>query len=467
MAKTSTQKRIKKQLDGGKEITTEMITELINDHIETKVHTLKLYKLYKGDTSTVPIFTREFEGEGKINSKLHNDFPSEIIDVKLGYMLGKPIKYNLDKNKYENELEFKEHINFISRLSILNNFVDIDTELAKIVSICGVAGREIFIDADGETRLVNLYPWETIFLTNVFGEVVYALRYFETIAEDNAVITNVEFFDKHAVTYFEGSEGSFSKVSENVHLFGQCPITKIVNNEEEIGDFERVLSEIDAYDRTMSDISSEIEQFRLAYMFFKGKEPTPEVIESAKQTGGFYVGETGEVGFITKNINDAVVEHHLDRLEANILRFSKSVNFTDTSFGGTITGVAMKYKLFALESKTAILETKYQAFLRNQFKIICNMLNLKNINLDYLDVFFEFTRNLPINKQEEIQANQMLVGLVSERTRLSMLSTLGVDDVEYELLQMQLDGEISDEYSKTETYNTNSTNTNTEVDVNE
>ncbi|MGM7722133.1 phage portal protein [Metabacillus sp. Hm71] len=37
-----------------------------------------------------------------------------------------------------------------------------------------------------------------------------------------------------------------------------------------------------------------------------------------------------------------MIEHHLDRLEKNILRFAKSVDFTDENFSGDSTGVALK-----------------------------------------------------------------------------------------------------------------------------
>lgn len=472
MALTMTQKRIKKQLDNGTPINSEMINELISDHVSVHNKTLNLYERYKASSSAVPIFSREFSNDAtKINSKLNNDFFSEIIDVKVGYMIGKPIVYSLDKNKYalenqnsglfkklfnrsavKTEEDYEKHYDFISRLSILNNFVDIDAELIKLISICGHAGREIFVDKDGEVRVVNIKPWEMIFLTNAFGEVEYALRYYPEEDADGNQVTQVEFFCCGRVQYFEGGSAGFEKTNETEHLFGCCPIVKIVNNEEEIGDVDKVLPLIDGYDRTLSDISSEIEQFRLAYMYFKGKEPDAETIENAKKTGGFYVGENGEVGFITKSINDTVVENHLDRIEKNILRFAKSVNFNDEQFASNLSGVAMQYKLFALESKSNILETKIQAALRNQFRIICNMLNLQNINLDYLDLFFEMSRNIPFNRQDEIQANSAMVGLVSERTRLSELSF--VDDVDYELKQMAMDKEMEEKlYSDTPEFN--------------
>jgi len=57
-----------------------------------------------------------------------------------------------------------------------------------------------------------------------------------------------------------------------------------------------------------------------------------------------------------------------------------------------------------------------------------------------LKVWYEYKRNIPIDLLSEAQASQALKGLVSERTRLSKLSI--VDDVEYELLEIQKDAQL-------------------------
>jgi len=48
------------------------------------------------------------------------------------------------------------------------------------------------------------------------------------------------------------------------HMFDYVPVIEFPNNEERLGDAEKVLRPHRwAYDRTMSDVNSEIEQFRL------------------------------------------------------------------------------------------------------------------------------------------------------------------------------------------------------------
>ncbi|MDA6131225.1 phage portal protein, partial [Escherichia coli] len=86
---------------------------------------------------------------------------------------------------------------------------------------------------------------------------------------------------------------------------------------------------IDGYDRTLSDVNNEIEQTRLAYLVLRGLGLDEEDIDTLKKTGVFeLMGKDDSVSYLTKDINDTMIENHLNRLEQNILRFAKSVNFS-------------------------------------------------------------------------------------------------------------------------------------------
>ena len=120
------------------------------------------------------------------------------------------------------------------------------------------------------------------------------------------------------------------------------------------------------------------------------------------------------------------------------MRFSNSVNFNTEEFNGNVPIIGMKLKLMSLENKCMTFERKMTAMLRYQFKVILSALKRKGMNINkdtYLDVFFKFTRNIPINKLEEAQVLSTLNGQVSDRTRLGQSSF--VDDVDYELDEME------------------------------
>ena len=422
-------------------VTSQIIRDLIDAHGPEQRKMLDLYERYKASVKGVPILRRTFDDANKINRKINNDFFSEIIDTKVGYMMGKPISYMVDKKVANYDVLSDMIADFVTA----NNLEDMDCEAVKMAAICGYAARLCYIDAEGQERVMNIDPWEVIFVTDrSIDEPQFALRYY-TVESVNSKgeaekLVRVEWYDEKNVTYYIGSNGEFvldntEPVNPMPHLFDGVPLVGFVNNEEKLGDCEKVLQLIDGYDRTLSDVNSEIESFRLAYMAFYGTEPTEDTISAAKQTGAFGLPDTdSKVEFITKTMQDGAVENHLNRIEDNILRFAKSVNFGDESFAGNQSGVAQRYKMLALESKCITMERKFTKALRTMFKVLCSAWAKKGIALDYKDLWFGFKRNIPINIADEVEATAKLKGLVSEQTRLSLLSF--VDDVDWELEQM-------------------------------
>ncbi|MEK4378927.1 phage portal protein [Bacillus sp. FSL R5-0434] len=435
-------------------ITPELIADIIEAHKNDHDRMKNLYDRYKAEVQGVPILTREaieyedFETghvkriDHKVNNKLNNSFDSDIVDTKVGYLFGHPITYEFDDKRETGTTSTRKQM--IDDFNTLNNIADEDSEWGKMATICGYGARLAYIDRNGNERVKNIEPWEAVFLSDGnIHEPEYALRYYETYNGQQ----KAEFYDSKTIYYFSTKDSSaFTLDDKKPHMFDGCPLFGLANNKELKGDAEKVLSLIDAYDRTLSDASNEIEQYRLAYLILKGLGADEDTLQQLKKTGILELyDEKDDVSYLTKDINDAIIENHLNRLEENILRFAKSVNFSDESFGGNITGVAMKYKLMALENKCITMERKMTAALRYQYKLIFSAWATKNKAKaeDYLKVWFGFKRNLPANVLEEAQTTAQLKGNISEETRLSLLSF--VDDVQYELQKMK---DEEEEYRK-------------------
>ncbi|WP_345805951.1 phage portal protein [Bacillus subtilis] len=435
-------------------ITPELIAEIIEAHKNDHDRMKKLYDRYQAEVQGVPILTREaieyeeFETghvkriDHKVNNKLNNTFDSDIVDTKVGYLFGHPITYEFDDKRETGTTSTRKQM--IDDFNTLNNIADEDSEWGKMATICGYGARLAYIDRNGNERVKNIEPWEAVFLSDGnIHEPEYALRYYETYNGQQ----KAEFYDSKMIYYFSTKDSSaFTLDNKQPHMFDGCPLFGLANNKELKGDAEKVLSLIDAYDRTLSDASNEIEQYRLAYLILKGLGADEDTLQQLKKTGILELyDEKDDVSYLTKDINDAIIENHLNRLEENILRFAKSVNFSDESFGGNVTGVAMKFKLMALENKCITMERKMTAALRYQYKLIFSAWATKNKAKaeDYLKVWFGFKRNLPANVLEEAETTSQLKGNISEETRLSLLSF--VDDVQYELQKMK---DEEEEYRK-------------------
>ena len=171
-----------------------------------------------------------------------------------------------------------------------------------------------------------------------------------------------------------------------------------------------------------------------------------EEIQQVQKSGAFELyDDKQDVKYLTKDVNDTMIENHLDRLEKNIMRFAKSVNFNSDEFNGNVPVIGMHLKLMALENKCITFERKMTAALRYQFKVLYSIWKRKNkrtgSDLDYLNVSYLWTRNIPVNKLEEAQVLTTLNGQVSDRTRYA-LSTL-VEDPEDEIAQLNAEGIVS------------------------
>lgn len=416
-------------------MTSEIIKKIIEEHKPLAESMKSSYLRYKMNPGDVPIFKRKLPTTAsKIDNKLADDWFGEIIDTKVGYMFGVPIDITIDKaaDRYE------ETKAMISAFRKRNAFDDLVSETGKFAAICGYDGLLAYIDTDGNERVMRIDPWELAIITETeITEPPYALRYY-TDYENNSV---AEFYDEKNRTVFKASkEGVYSVESETPHNLKFCPAFGVPNNAELLGDADKVFTLIDAYDRAMSDFSSEIEQFRLAYILFFGVEPDDELIEEMKRTGAIYVPATSKedsenkIEFLTKTMNHEAIDSHLDRLEANIIRFAKHVNFTDAAFGGDITGPAMRFKLFMLEAKSKTMERKHDAALTYMFKVIGSAWQTKGKlpKFDYTQIEFKYTRNVPVNVLDEANTAKSLMGVVSRRTVLKALPSV-VPDVDDEL----------------------------------
>lgn len=448
-------------------ITPQLVTGIIDAHRRDRERMKEIYERYKTASEGVPILQRtpidyeDFETgaikriDNKVNNQLNNAFDVDIVDTKVGYMFGHPITYQADTEDKADSIGDRVETPFdkeIKEFLLRSNIEDEDAEWGKKAAICGYGARIAYIDTEGRERVKNIDPWEVIILSsNSIAEPEFGIRYYSVsrILNDGTkqVFQKAEIYDSSKIYFYEANnDGDFKFINEQFHMFDYCPLFGLPNNEELMGDAERVIKLIDAYDRTLSDASNEIEQYRLAYLILKGMGADEETLHKLKKTGILELfEENDDVKYLTKDINDQMIENHLDRLEENILRFAKSVNFSDESFGGNVTGVAMKFKIMALENKCITMERKMTTALRYQFKVLCSSWSKRNICRmeDYLKVWFGFKRNLPVNVLDESTSTANLKGNVSEKTRLSLLSF--VDDVDFELEEMKKE---ADEYTK-------------------
>lgn len=442
--------------------TIEIIKKILNKHYPKRQHMMGLYDRYMCHADGVPIFRREFEDPSAINNKINNDYFSELINTKVGYFAGAPFSYSYsqlaetnedeslfsnDKTTPQTQADIDNANKVIERFTIRNNIADKDLEITKLAEICGYAGRLLYINSEGEESIKVINPWECVILArDEITEPSYGIWYYteEFITDGmSKEVKTVEFYNATDCYIFEdGLEGWVLK-DHFKHMFDYCPLQGIPNNRELLGGAEKVLSLIDGIDRTVSDCNSEVEAFKLAYLLVYGVQIDEKTLEEAKRTGCFNIPPMGatesKIEYLTKQINDTFVENHLNRLEKNIYKFGQTPNFSDEAFASTTSGVAMKVRLFPLETRCAMFERKLHAANIYMFKALSSAWEKKQIFVDPLEVIIEYKRTFPLDLQYEAQVLASLKGNVSDQTALGLMSFIDNPQYELDLMEQEKD----------------------------
>lgn len=398
---------------------------MIEQHRMNEIPRLvKLEGYYRGNQE---ILNRQMIDSTKPNNKIVNPFANYITDMFTGYFMGEAISYSGQDAVALQELQMTFEY---------NDEQDADSELAKDASVYGRAYEMLYVDSDGATRFKKVSPKEviTVYDNTVENEMLYAIRFYnETDILGENEYTMIGVYSRSDIKVFkaDGRLNNMVLISEMPHYFSLVPFVEYKNNDDGIGDFELVVSLIDAYDKLASDNLNDFEYFTDSYLGLYGMDADVEDIKLMKENRVLIMPENGKAEWITKNTNDAEIENIKTRLEKDIHKFSKCPSMTDDNFASNVSGVAMKYKLMGMENVTAVKERKFKKGLQRRIELISNIMALTSTAFDWRSIGITFIRNLPVNTTEVADMINKLRGLISNETLISQLSF--VEDVAAEL----------------------------------
>jgi len=195
-----------------------------------------------------------------------------------------------------------------------------------------------------------------------------------------------------------------------------------------MGDFEQVISLIDAYNMLQSDRVNDKEQLVEAILAGYGINLEPEQMEEllANRTM-FGLPVDSKVEYIIKQLDEQQVDVLRKVLEQDIHKISKVPNMSDENFVGNSSGVAIKFKLLPFEQNTKNKERYLEKGLRERFEAYNNYLVAINqmSKVPTYDVDIIFKRNLPQNDLENSQMVNNLTGLIDDKTLAGQISFVG------------------------------------------
>jgi SPP1 family phage portal protein len=376
----------------------------------------------------------------KPNNKIANAYANNITSTLVGYFMGEPVSYAVQDDSLLEELNL---------LFEYNDEADENAELAKNASIFGVAYELLYMEQQDEgmgrpmLRFCALDPRECvpIYDETIAHNLIAFVRYYT----NKDILTNKEILsvelitDKETKRYEATISGGLSLIEEIPHYFGAVPVAIFKNNEELMGDFEPVISLIDAYDTMESDTVNDFDYFVDAYLALYGFTADSEDIIKMKENRVLLMDEGTNAEWLIKNAPDTNVENMKIRLDKDIHKFSHCPDMNDENFAGNTSGVAIKYKLLGTENLVSIKERKFKKGLQQRLELISFAQGLMGADWDWRAIDIIFRRNIPADLNDIANIVNTLTGIVSNQTLLGQIPF--VDDIEAEEDRLQAEQE--------------------------
>ena len=417
------------------ELTDKVIQRLVENHRSQEFPRLK--KLEEYYNANNEINRRLMKDPSKPNNKIANAYASYITDTLTGYFIGEPISYtSADETLLQDLTMIFEY----------NDEADENAELAKNASIYGVAYEMLYLsEADKMIRFKSLDPKTVIpiFDKTVEENLIAVIRYYDDydVVADKT-FTIIEVIDNAYVRRYK-LDNSLSLLDEYQHYFSLVPVAIFKNNEEQTGDFENVISLIDAYDKMESDSLNDFEYFVDAYLALYGFTADGEDVAQMKENRVLLMDEGTSAEWLIKQTSDVYVENMKNRLDNDIHKFAKCPNMSDENFASNASGVAIKFKLLGTENLVAIKERKFKRGIQQRLELMSAINSILREGFDWRAIDIIFTRNIPSNDVDIANMVNSLKDLVSEETLLAQIPF--VENVQDELERLKKEREESKE----------------------
>ena len=418
------------RVPSGTIMTPSLLAEYIGKH--KQIVNNRYEKLQNAYENKYEIYDQPKKPDWKPDNRISVNFAKYIVDTFNGFFCGIPIKTTSENETVAAYLEF---------LDQYNDQDNGNAEISKISDIHGVGHEMYYVDPDGEIGITYLSPMESFFIfdDSILERKLFFVRYYKDA--DN--IERGSWSDSRVVQHFENA-GTYKWTGEpKKHGFDGVPASEYIENDERMGLFESALPAINAYNKAISEKANDVDYFADAYMKILGPKINDDDIPYIRRNRiiNFEGGDDGSpmptVAFLEKPNADTTQENLINRLERLIFQMSMVANISDENFG-TSSGIALRYKLQSMNNLFRQKERKFTSGMNRRYKLIFSNPISQSHGVkkdDWLNIKYQFTPNYPANLAEESDIASKLEGVVSEETKLKVLSI--VDNVSEEIGRME------------------------------
>lgn len=355
------------------------------------------------------------------NNRVMVNHAKYIVDTNTGYLLGNPVEYQVSQ---------EYNIDAILDSYKKQTMNDIDSEIAKNCAIFGFQYEYVFSNENAEPESAVLDVRNTIIAydNTIKHNKLFAVNYrpqFAKPTDTRPEYYDVIFVDKSVVRQYRLQNNVLKLEHEESHAFKEVPVVEYINNKEYLGDFEPVISLIDAYNLIQSDRVNDREQLVDAILCFYGVKFTEEqMVELKEHRMISNIPQDGKIEYLIKSLNESDTDVLRKNIENDIHKISMTPNLADENFANNSSGVAINYKLLSFDQNIKNKERYFERGLMERFHLYNTFLSTKSnipiIPTSEVDAIFK--RNLPRNDYETSQMIMNLTGVVDKELLVSQLS---------------------------------------------
>lgn len=436
----------------------------------------KLQRYYLGDND-IHYWINHKKEMNRADNRIASGFAKFITNMRVGYMLGKPIqfKYNEEKGEPDNTVD-----------QDLKNFNEQNDEqyhekvMKTNLSVTGRAyellyASEAVEDDDGNVatpdvkmRAIDPATAFVVYDTSIDRHSLFGVRYYMVNYDDKQqyyvdVYTDDMTYHFRSNTANEDNSGDYTLLEKETTSFSAVPLTEFINNENKTGDLESKLDEIDAYDLAMSEMANSEEDFANAKLMINGDFDWSDNMRTVTKMDGtplldddgqpvkvpkidskdpfiwlkpsFHDNPNGttvvpsSAQYLTKQLNEQGWQTYINQLITDIHKDTNTPNTTDEAFSGQSSGVALMYKLFGEDQERSMQESLYTRGVMRRLRLLGNFWQ-NNQELSDPDVMNnykpDYHPNLPRNNADIVNMAVQLnnTGLLSDQTMREFLAVV-------------------------------------------
>ncbi|WP_268623880.1 phage portal protein [Paenibacillus alvei] len=377
----------------------------------------KLYDYYVGKHA---ILARQ-DRENRETHRVVNNFARYISTVATGFFMGSPVAYTCDGDAFDAATDILEE----------SDAEAVDYDIALNCSIYGRSYELFYIDENKELRFKDIDPRTVIVVKDgsMKERIIAAIVFSDRKTENDKIELRMDVYDsKEVATYTsivsaDYKDFNYELIEQKQHFVAGVPVNEYMNNRFGLGDYEDCISLMDAYNKAASNSVDDLSDFTDAFLALINMSGTEsEDINRMRKDKVLLLEGDGDAKWLIKNVDSSYSDGIKTRIQTDIHKFSFVPDMSDEKFAGNLSGVAIKYKLLALEQLRGQKERQFRKGLWRRLEIVHSYMKMMNSAVfDFTKVKMQFNANLPANLVEMADVIEKLDGKVPLEILLALL----------------------------------------------